>query len=589
MSEMRRAALSIATLAAVVLVAAGPRGSARASASTRQGGAPLTTGRALIGVRTPRLPPLDSRNASERRRQALGESRDLLDTVARRDGITVDARSVPGGFIATDLAGRSVAQLSARLADDPLVTRVVPEYRAEYRYAPSDPGLYASDPNAPAQDRAQWNVLDTGAETAWNLAKGRGAEVAVIDSGVDVSHPDLAPRISGTLNTCTTPPLLGGCEGTGVTDNDGHGTHVSGLACATADNHYGIASIGFGCSIYAIKSDLTYTSIVNSIYAAVAHGSDAINMSFGGGGDDPNLRSALSYAWSNGLVAVAAGDNTPMPSPDSNYPAEAIQPDGSGPNIDAGKGLVVTSASHSGLRSAFAQKTSGVSVAAYGSATDEGSGGQQGILSTWPANSTTADLGSGGEWLGNPCGCRTSVAGENRFAYLSGTSMAAPQVAGLVALMRSGRPNLGAAKLVRLIKVSASNCVSYSNGIGWGVIRASDAVGAAVGRDVDPPRSRVVRARRIARQMVSVRIKGHDRACSKELPVTGLKSVAVFASANHGRYHRIGKTATGKLHFRGKPGRRYRFFSIAVDKAGNREAPPGLPDAKLRLRHRHRR
>ena len=83
----------------------------------------------------------------------------------------------------------------------------------------------------------------------------------------------------------------------------------------------------------------------------------------------------------------------------------------------AGIGLVVTSASHSGLRSNFAQKTSGVSVAAYGSATDEASGGQQGILSTWPANSTDADLGQG-EWIGDPCMCRTSVNGDNRFAYL---------------------------------------------------------------------------------------------------------------------------------------------------------------------------
>ncbi|HEY7121059.1 MAG TPA: hypothetical protein VH329_00740, partial [Solirubrobacterales bacterium] len=64
--------------------------------------------------------------------------------------------------------------------------------------------------------------------------------------------------------------------------------------------------------------------------------------------------------------------------------------------------------------------------------------------------------------------------------------------------------------------------------------------------------------------------------------------VAVFASVNGRRYHRIGKTAKRKLTFRAKPGRRYRFFSIAVDKAGNREAAPGLPDAKLRLKRRGR-
>jgi serine protease len=582
MSEMRRVALTVAGLAIVVLVAGSATGSAQAGPAGRSDPGPLTTGRALIDVRTPPLPPL-GRSERDRRRQVMSASRDLLDTVAERNGIEVDARSVAGGFIATDLGTRSIGRLRVELSGDPLVTAVRPEYRAQLRYAPNDPGLYGSDPNAPSGDRAQWNVLDTGAEAAWNLSKGVGAEVAVIDTGVDTGHPDLAPRISGTLNTCTTPSLLGGCEGTGVTDSEGHGTHVAGLACATGDNRFGIASIGFGCSIDAIKTDLTYTSIINSIYAAVAHGADAINMSFGGGTDDPDLRAALSYAWANGVVPVASGDNTPTPSPETNYPAEAIQPDGSGPNIDAGKGLVVTSASHSGLRSAFAQKTSGISVAAYGSATDATSGGQQGILSAWPAASTDADLGLG-EWVGRPCMCRTSINGDDRFAYLAGTSMAAPQVAGLVALIRAAKPGISAPRLVRLIKVSATGCGNYGGGIGWGVIRANEAVGAAVGRDVDPPGSRVLRARPLGHGVVGLRLKRHDQACSKELPVAGVKSVAVFASANGGPYRRIGRTAKRTLRFHAKPGRRYRFFSIAVDKAGNREPAPVQPDAKLRLR-----
>src|SRR3954452_19954978 len=445
MSKMPGAALILVT----VLVSVSSRGSAEAQQAPSHP-EPLTTGRALIDVRTPPLPTLDGRNALDRRRRVLATARDRLATVAERNRVETEARSVPGGFLAVDLGGRSIDQLRAELSDDPLVTAVRPEYRAEFRYAPNDPAAYRPDPNAPGGDRAQWNVLDTGAEVAWEISKGAGAEVAIVDSGVDTAHPDLAPRISGTLNLCTLPPLLGGCEGTGVTDDTGHGTHVAGLACAASDNRYGIASIGFGCTIYAIKSDLSYASIINAIYAAVAHGADTINMSFGGGSDDPDLRTALSYAWANGVVPVVAADNQPTPPPDSNFPAEAIQPEGSGPNINAGKGLVVTSASHSGLRSAFAQKTSGVSVAAYGSATDVGSGGRQGILSTFPANLTDADLGLG-EWAG-PCGCRTSIDGDDRFAYLAGTSMATPQVAGLVALMRAAKPAISAPRIVRLIK-----------------------------------------------------------------------------------------------------------------------------------------
>src|SRR5262249_18489073 len=140
-------------------------------------------------------------------------SRDLLDRVSGREDLDVVARSAPGGFLTVDLNGQSIDQLRAQLADDPLVSAVTLEHRAEPRYAPNDPFLYAPDPHAPGQDMAGWNVLRTGAEAAWNISKGTGAEVAVIDSGVDLSHPELAGRISGTSNTCT--PMLGGCQGTG--------------------------------------------------------------------------------------------------------------------------------------------------------------------------------------------------------------------------------------------------------------------------------------------------------------------------------------------------------------------------------------
>jgi serine protease len=578
---VRRLAVATACLAGVVPLLAG--GTSAASAEPPTSPAPLTTGRALVDVRAPSLPVGDGPAAQERRSDALAASRDRLDTVAGRNALRPDARSVPGGFLAVDLNGRSLDSLRTQLAGDPLVTGVHPEYRAEFRYLPNDPTLRSHDPNAPGADLAQWNVLLTGSQTAWDLARGAGGEVAVIDSGIYAAHPDLAGRISGALNECTVPVLLGGCQGTGTGDEDGHGTHVAGLACAQTDNGYGIAAIGFGCSIYAIKSDLTYTSIVNSIYAAVAHGADAINMSFGGGGPSVDLENALAYAWAHGVVPVAAGDNTQSPAPSDNYPAQYVQPEGSGPSIDSGEGLVVTSASHSGARSAFAQKTSGVSIAAYGSATDSASGGQQGILSTWPPPSVTLDS----------YGVRTSVGGDNRFAYLVGTSMATPQVAGLVALMRSARPGITATRIVRLIKQTAA-CGHYGNGLGWGVIRSDRALAAAAQRDTLTPHSRVRRARLArshrGRRIAVLHVKSVDdpseTRCAKEIPTSGVKSVAVFASANGGPIHRIAKTGKSEIRFRPKGGRLYRFFSVAVDRAGNHEVAPAGPDAKLRVRRR---
>jgi serine protease len=311
-------------------------------------------------------------------------------------------------------------------------------------------------------------------------------------------------------------------------------------------------------------------------------------MSFGGGGPSSELNAALDYAWANGAVPVAAGDNSPTPPASSNYPAQHVQPEGTGPNIESGEGLVVTSASHSGMRSAFAQKTSGVTVAAYGSATDSSSGGQQGILSTWPPPTVLLDS----------AGVRTSVNGDDRFAYLVGTSMATPQVAGLVGLMRSARPGLSAARIVKLIKLTAGGCGRYgTSGLGWGIIRGDRALAAAAQKDVVAPSSRVRGAKlrrgrgrggRVAMLRLESSDGGSETPCTKEIPSSGVKSVAVFASAKGGPYHRIAKTTKSRVRFRAKSGRRYRFFSAAVDKAGNREAAPGEPDAKLRLR-RHRR
>jgi hypothetical protein len=82
---------------------------------------------------------------------------------------------------------------------------------------------------------------------------------------------------------------------------------------------------------------------------------------------------------------------------------------------------------------------------------------------------------------------------------------------------------------------------------------------------------------------------GAGRACPErgtrpKPPVSGLETVRVFASANGGRYRRITKTTKKKIRFVGKPGRRYRFYSVAVDKAGNQEPAPATPDAKARLK-----
>ena len=512
------------------------------------------TDTAIVEVSTPALPSGIGAPERESWRRARARSRGVLDRVAERNELGVESRLPETGQLTVDLAGESVGELRQRLSGDPRVQRVEADRPVEFRYLPNDTGFNIADPNAPAGDFAQWNLRRSSGPAAWDASKGIGAEVSVIDTGTDVGHPDLAPRTAGTLD-CDPGP----CAGTSVTDTAGHGTHVAGLACADSDNAYGLASLGFDCNLFAIKIT-TCAGAADAIVAAANRGSDAINMSFGD--CSAILSDEVGYAFALGSVPVAAADN--QVTPPVSYPAQAVQPRGTGPNLDIGQGLVVTAVRYDGVRATIAEATTGVSVAAYGFATDA-VGGPQGILSTWPAAVA--------------CSCRTSLNGDSRFAYLVGTSMATPQVAGVVALMRSVNPALTAPKLIRLVKLTSSHCGVYKDGIGWGVINAADAVAAALGNDTDPPASSLKRSR--GRKL---KITSFDTACHPDLPASGIKKIRIFSSRNGKAFRRIAKTSKKTFRFEPKRKGRYRFFSVAVDKAGNEEAKPATHDAKLRVK-----
>jgi serine protease len=578
MSVIRRVALTLA--AASVSVLAG----ALAVSASSAGGIGAGTGRAVIMVATPTLPSGDSAEARSRWREARRRSRAILEGVAERGELALRSSMPEIGQLSVELPSGGLAALRRRLAGDPRVEAVRPDVPVQLRYSPDDYAFVNPDPHAPNGDLGQWNLIREGGPRAWDLSRGNGAEVAMIDTGVDGGHPDLSPRISGATAYGTVSPL---------TDPVGHGTHTAGTACATAGNAYGIASLGFACSLFVakIQSDGPCSNVSSALIDAANRRSAVINMSLGG--CDSALVPALNYAQSRGSVLVGAADNTPSPSGscglllgnDCLYPEEWLQPSGTGPNASFDRGLVVTSAAYDGSRSSFAESTTRVSVAGYGSATNA-IGGQQGILSTWPANAAEDDSFGG----------RTSLNGDTRFAYLVGTSMATPQVAAVAALMRAVRPSLANTRVVHLIKATASQCGTYGGGIGWGIVRADEAVAAALNKDIDPPSSRVRRAKRAKRRaaggrrrgrVIKLRLKRFDsRAsrCVNDLPISGVKKVVLFASANGGRYHRIGKTKKAVFAFHAKRHRRYRFYSVAVDNAGNRETPPPIADAKARVR-----
>ncbi len=489
--------------------------------------------------------------------------------------------------------GQSLADLRAELHADPAVKRVDTEYFRELRgYVPNDPAYSAFDsfnaPFPPNGDRYQWNLRKANFETAWALSHGAGAKVAIVDTGVSASSPDLTQVFA---YHDTYPLDLAGQ----ATDQNGHGTHVAGLACGDTDNGYGIASAGFDCPLIVEKLQvsgnmLTDASVIEGITDATARGAAVINLSLGGCGPSTGLRNAIDQAWAAGAVLVAAasnpGDQCGGAQP-QGYPAAYVQPAGTSPDPYSGKGLVVTMAQYDGANAGAGHGT-GVSVAAYGDSSALAAPGHPnglpGIFSTWPQNTTTRE----GSCSTPPCAPRTSFNGDNRFGYLFGTSMATPQVSGLVALVRSANPGMSPSQVIQAIKRTAGYGGVWHDSLGWGIVDAGRAVALAAGRDLVGPVSKVASKKRTRKRGFKLRISSSD-ADPLGGSVSGVDSVSVFVAKGRGAFKLLSKTKRSKISFRGRPGVKYKFYSRAVDKAGNHEADRAVADTATWVRRRPRR
>jgi thermitase len=227
-----------------------------------------------------------------------------------------------------------------------------------------------------------WHIGKINAPLAWNTTIGSTAvKIAIIDTGVDYTHPDLAGKVT-----------LGPDYGSGDSDprdTHGHGTHVAGIAAAIGNNGIGSAGVCPACHIVAIKvfpdgSGSTYDwPIAQGITWAADNGVKVINLSLGGTGASTVTQNAVNYAWSKGVVVIAAAGNSATSTP--HYPAAFTN------------AIAVGSTTSSDTLSSFSNYGSWVDVTAPGS----------GIYST---------IRGGG------------------YASWSGTSMATPVVAGAAGL-----------------------------------------------------------------------------------------------------------------------------------------------------------
>jgi len=276
--------------------------------------------------------------------------------------------------------------LVAALSADPRVEYAEPMALYRATFVPDDP-LYAQ----------QWHLRRVGAETAWSYSCGRGVTVAVIDTGVACF--DSGPFSRGTDLAGTR------CEGgwnfvddsAEAADDSGHGTHVAGTIAQTTSNGVGAAGLAFCATLMPVKVLTrqgfgTVANIAEGVRWATDHGARVINLSLGGPIGSRILRSAVDDALSGGVVVVAAAGNTGRR---VGYPA-------SYPGV-----VAVSATDDSDMIAPFSSRGPEITIAAPG------------------VRVTQQTVCNGGR---DRC---------ELFGALSGTSMAAPHVAGVAAMVES--------------------------------------------------------------------------------------------------------------------------------------------------------
>ena len=307
------------------------------------------------------------------------------------------------------------------LERDPTVEAV------EYNYL-SKP---VAAPNDPSFDK-QWGLEKIEAPRAWEEARGEGARVAVVDSGIDQNHPDFRGQVAAQKDFINNDPV--------AEDQNpySHGTHVAGTVAAVTDNGAGVASTCPDCQLLVAKvyKDRALDfDVADGIVWSADNGAEAINLSLGKPSESRFLKTAIDYASNRGSLVVAAAGNSNNRV--KNYPAAY-------PNV-----IAVSATNRADEKAGFSTFGDWVDVAAPG----------DGILST--------------------------VRGG--YGYSSGTSMASPHVAGLAGILAG--EGLPASKIRQRIESTAVDLGPRGKDpyYGHGRINARSALGIPRGPQTSKP------------------------------------------------------------------------------------------------------
>ena len=334
-------------------------------------------------------------------------------------------------FMIVETTAALAQQVAQQLRAQPQVRYVEQDGRVSAAFTPNDPAY--NDPSK------VYGPQQIGASTAWDSTTGANVTIAILDTGIDHTHPEFAGRITAGWDFAQ--------QDGDPSDDHGHGTHVAGIAGAAIHNGVGIAGMAGAAQIMPVKvlnASATgwWSDVAAGIRWAADHGAQVINLSLSGSIGSQALSDAIEYAHGLGVLVVAAAGNESADSP--RYPASLNHV------LSAG----ATTASR-----------------------------QRWTLSNFGAN---LDVMAPGATVYSTAWQEATPAG---YRFMNGTSMAAPHVAGLAALLFSLDETLTPDAITEII-ISTSqdmDAPGYDAYTGAGLVDAAAAAAAVLALLPPPP------------------------------------------------------------------------------------------------------